>query len=63
MRKKLLLAAQRHFFRIIINSRFTGFVHFCVERIQETPTVDPALELKILGPILAKLVSRAVNRV
>ena len=63
MRKKLLLAAQRHFFRIITKPRFTGFAHFCIERTQETPTVDPALEIKILGPILAKLVSRAVNRV
>ena len=62
MRKKLLLAAQRHFFRMVTKPRFTGFAHFCIERTQETPTVDPALEIKILGPILAKLVSRAVNR-
>lgn len=63
MRKKLMLAAQRHFFHKITKPRFTGFAHFCIERTEETPTVDPSLEIKILGPILAKLVSRAVNRV
>ena len=54
-RKKWLLAARRHFFRMITKLRFTGFALFCIERTRETPTVDPVLEMKILEPILAKL--------
>ena len=63
LRKRLMLAAERPFFRIVTKPRLAGFVHFLIERTAETPTVNPNLEIKVLGPILAKLVARTVNRV
>ena len=63
LRKRLMLAAQRHFFRMVTKPRLAGFVHFLVDRTAGTPTVNPELEIKVLGPILAKLVARTVNRV
>ena len=48
---------------LVTKPRLAGFVHFLVERTAGTPTVNPELEIKVLGPILAKLVARTVNRV
>ena len=41
LRKRLMLAAQRHFFRMVTKPRLACFVHFLEERTAGTLTVNP----------------------